>query len=191
MATVRCPYAANSYWSSFAAQRSALGRNTYQVAHGCIATDSTVALRRLLGVGLAFFSYTYVANPHDPALVGTDAYGHTYRGELTSILVISAAEILVAGAIVRPWSYRASWGRAFIAVGWYSRRGFCCGDARPPRRADDAHPLAVARLLLGRPRHSRSGRRCRVVALEGSLLSACALTCVGVRLRAVILVPFA
>ena len=59
---------------------------------------------------------TYYANPHDPTLTGTDAYGHTQVGELARILKITAGELVIATLVLRPWSYRRSWVRVLAGL---------------------------------------------------------------------------
>jgi hypothetical protein len=66
--------------------------------------------------GLILIVGTYVSNPHDPALTGTEAYGHTQPGELSHILAITAGEMLVFLVLLRPWSYHRSWLRAVGAL---------------------------------------------------------------------------
>jgi hypothetical protein len=67
-------------------------------------------------IGALFMTGAYYANPHDPALTGTEAYGHTRIGELARILQITAGEILVFVLVLRPWSYHRSWLRAFAGL---------------------------------------------------------------------------
>jgi NhaP-type Na+/H+ or K+/H+ antiporter len=61
-------------------------------------------------------TYSYVANPIDSSLTGTAAYGTTYRGELGFIALVTAAEVIVSVTVLRPWSYRCSWGRALLLL---------------------------------------------------------------------------
>jgi hypothetical protein len=42
-------------------------------------------------------------DPYDPSLEGTDAYGHNGPGALTYGLAFSLGELLVYGALIRPW----------------------------------------------------------------------------------------
>lgn len=56
------------------------------------------------------------ADPHDPALVDTDRYGHNHDGALGDGLVLTLIELAILVAILRPWSYDRSWGRALVAV---------------------------------------------------------------------------
>ncbi len=46
---------------------------------------------------------------------GSRAYGQNLPGELTRNLLMMAVETMVLLAILRPWSFRNSWGRASIA----------------------------------------------------------------------------
>jgi len=66
--------------------------------------------------GIALFAFKYFTNPEDPTLMGLARYGTTYAGELIHILGWTAVEVLVSAAILRPWSYRRSWGRALAAA---------------------------------------------------------------------------
>jgi hypothetical protein len=66
--------------------------------------------------GVALFTVKYFTNPGNPALTGIARYGTTYMGELADILGLTAVEVLVSAAILRPWSYRQSWGRALTAA---------------------------------------------------------------------------
>lgn len=67
-------------------------------------------------VGIVWMVSTYFANPVDPTLQGTDRYGTTYHGELQSILGVTAVELALSIAILRPWSYERSWGRALLTL---------------------------------------------------------------------------
>lgn len=67
-----------------------------------------------------FFSYAmyrdfYVLDPYNPSLGGTSAYGHNGQDSLRSMLEFLGVELLVAYAIIRPWSYKRSWKRALLA----------------------------------------------------------------------------
>jgi hypothetical protein len=46
---------------------------------------------------------------------GSRAYGQNLPGELTRNLLMMAVEAMVLLSILRPWSFRNSWGRALIA----------------------------------------------------------------------------
>ena len=100
--------------------------------------------------GLVMFIYEYVANPYDPALTGTAAYGHTYPGELSLVLRMSAVEIVAAAMVLRPWSYNRSWGRALVAVllltPWLMLWGVLGLHAGP---ATHAHTTWLVGLWLG------------------------------------------
>ncbi len=54
--------------------------------------------------GVALFTVKYFTNPSNSALMGIEGYGKTYTGELADILGLTAVEILVSAAILRPWS---------------------------------------------------------------------------------------
>lgn len=55
-------------------------------------------------------------DPYNPALTDTRRYGHNHEGALVDGLVITLIELAVLLAILRPWSYDRSWGRALVAV---------------------------------------------------------------------------
>lgn len=46
---------------------------------------------------------------------GSRAYGQNLPGELTRNLLMMTGEAMVLLAILRPWSFRNSWGRALMA----------------------------------------------------------------------------
>ena len=66
--------------------------------------------------GVALFVEANALDPPDPTLEGTATYGRNHPGELRFILTLAAAEAAVALALLRPWSYRRSWFRAFTAL---------------------------------------------------------------------------
>lgn len=57
----------------------------------------------------------YWSDPYSPLREGTRAYGHNHEGALTQGLLFVTVELIVVALIVRPWSYRQSWGRAVAA----------------------------------------------------------------------------
>lgn len=57
-----------------------------------------------------------MADPYDPLRAASDAYGHNSSGALWQGLAVTSAELLVLYAILRPWSYARSWGRAAVGV---------------------------------------------------------------------------
>src|SRR5262245_8218170 len=57
----------------------------------------------------------YAGDPYDPLRTGTSAYGHNSQDILGTVLPLTVGEILFALIILRPRSYRASWGRAVLA----------------------------------------------------------------------------
>ncbi|MEZ4383176.1 MAG: hypothetical protein R3A79_17745 [Nannocystaceae bacterium] len=59
---------------------------------------------------------SHLGDPYDPALEGTAAYGHNHEGALLQALVWTFTELVIVSAILRPWSYRRSWGRALGAL---------------------------------------------------------------------------
>jgi hypothetical protein len=66
----------------------------------------------------------YIGDPYSPLRRGTSAYGHNHHGALWHGLLFIAAELMVVGLILRPWSYRQSWGEPWLR-GPFSRRGRC------------------------------------------------------------------
>jgi hypothetical protein len=101
-------------------------------------------------LGVAFFSLRYLLNPQDPTLEGIQRYGHTYASELAHVLRLTAAEIPVAAALLRPWNYRRSWGRALTAATllapWLLLRAGVGMHAGP---ATHAHTLWLALFWIG------------------------------------------
>lgn len=57
-----------------------------------------------------------LGDPFDPARVGTAAYGHNHEGALLEGLVWTFTELVIVYAILRPWSYDRSLGRALAAL---------------------------------------------------------------------------
>ncbi|MBX7081214.1 MAG: hypothetical protein K1X88_18585 [Nannocystaceae bacterium] len=55
-------------------------------------------------------------DPYPPAHAMQDAYGHNHEAALTKGLLISFVELVAVLAILRPWSYQRSWGRALLAL---------------------------------------------------------------------------
>lgn len=76
----------------------------------------TVALPLLALVFAALMLWDALLHPPDPSLIGTRAYGHNGPGAFGEALQYLIPELLVALLVLRPWSYRASWGRALIAA---------------------------------------------------------------------------
>ncbi len=64
----------------------------------------------------AWIVQDWIADPYDGGRLGTRAYFHNQRGALAQGLTLSAVELVVILAIVRPWSYRRSWGRSAGAL---------------------------------------------------------------------------
>jgi hypothetical protein len=58
----------------------------------------------------------HLADPYDPSRQGTAAYGHNHPGALLQGLVVTLVELAVVYLILRPGSYRHSWGRAALAL---------------------------------------------------------------------------
>ncbi len=100
--------------------------------------------------GVALFTVKYFTNPGNSALLGIAGYGKTYMGELADILGLTAVEILVSAAILRPWSYRRSWGRSLTAAAvlapWIVVRMAVGMHAGPTTRA---HTLWLLLFLIG------------------------------------------
>ena len=67
-------------------------------------------------VGVALMTQTYLSNPPDPTLGGIEAYGHTWAGELRTMLWITGGEVLTFLLILRPWSYYQAWSRSVAAL---------------------------------------------------------------------------
>jgi hypothetical protein len=55
-------------------------------------------------------------DPFDPARYGTERYGHNHEAALVHGLWLSLIELAVVILLLRPWSYRRSWGRALAAL---------------------------------------------------------------------------
>jgi hypothetical protein len=55
-------------------------------------------------------------DPYNPNLEGIASYGHNHQGALWQTMLITLLELAVLYAILRPWSYRRSWGRAVAAL---------------------------------------------------------------------------
>ena len=61
---------------------------------------------------------SWSSDPYDPALTGTDAYGHNGEGGLSFGLMLTGIEALVLLFALRPWSYTArSWARPLVTLG--------------------------------------------------------------------------
>lgn len=58
----------------------------------------------------------WLDDPYDPQLEGTRRYGHNSEDALPNGLVLTLVELAILVAILRPWSYDRSWGRALGAV---------------------------------------------------------------------------
>src|SRR5688572_6692398 len=80
-------------------------------------TTLRVAFLPLLCLVVAgLMTRSWLNDPYDPTLEGTDRYGHNHEGALVDGLGITLVELAVLLAILRPWSYERSWGRAMVAV---------------------------------------------------------------------------
>jgi len=65
---------------------------------------------------LALMIQDWVADPYNPGLRSTAAYGHNQEGALFQGVLWSTMELAVLYVILRPWSFRASWGRVLLAL---------------------------------------------------------------------------
>ena len=65
---------------------------------------------------LGLMIHSQIEDPPDPTLTGTAAYGHNSEGSLWQMGILSAVELAILYAIVRPWSFRRSIGRLALAV---------------------------------------------------------------------------
>jgi hypothetical protein len=74
-------------------------------------------------VGVVYFTLMYLMNPYEISPEGP-MRGHTYPGELADVLGVTAVEFLAATVLLRPWSYRRSWGRALIAAAVFAPWSF-------------------------------------------------------------------
>jgi hypothetical protein len=62
-------------------------------------------------MGLAFRAR--MADAFDPS---ASAFGTNWPGDVAHVALFGAVEVAVLIAIMRPWSYRRSWGRAALAA---------------------------------------------------------------------------
>jgi hypothetical protein len=71
----------------------------------------------LAGLG-ALAATMLLALRRDPYVVDPERreYGQNWPGDLSTELWFGVAELLVLFLILRPWSYRRSWGRALLAL---------------------------------------------------------------------------
>ena len=77
------------------------------------------ALLLLAAITMALIAWSYWRDPFDPALEGTARYGHNHEGALLQGIGVTAVELAVLVAILRPWSYHRSWQRALGALGLF------------------------------------------------------------------------
>ncbi|MFN8454160.1 MAG: hypothetical protein U0401_05710 [Anaerolineae bacterium] len=71
----------------------------------------------LYGILIVVFMYlNYRHDPPNPALTGTATYGRNVEGEFEQNLNGTGAELVILYLILRPWSYRHSWGRSLAAL---------------------------------------------------------------------------
>jgi hypothetical protein len=55
-------------------------------------------------------------DPYDPSVVAEHPYGHNHAGALLDGVRATLVELAVVYAVLRPWSYRRSWGRSLAAL---------------------------------------------------------------------------
>jgi hypothetical protein len=84
-------------------------------------TSFSAALRAApIAVGFALtltcMMLDFWRDPPDASQHGTAAYGHNGDGSLATGIILLMIETAVLCAILRPWSYRRSWGRALSAL---------------------------------------------------------------------------
>ena len=65
---------------------------------------------------VALMIQDWVADPYNPSLRSTAVYGHNQDGALFQGMLWSTLELAVLYVILRPWSFRVSWGRALLAL---------------------------------------------------------------------------
>jgi len=58
----------------------------------------------------------HLTDPYDASRQGTSAYGHNQPGALVQGLGLTLVELAVVYLILRPESYRQSWGRPVLAL---------------------------------------------------------------------------
>ncbi|MGL4768163.1 MAG: hypothetical protein ACRCV6_08830 [Formosimonas sp.] len=80
--------------------------------------------RFLQNYGLLVFGVLFIGmmwrdhlnDPVDLTRMGTKGYGHNGAFEFQTTAFAVVVELLVAYAVLRPWSYQQSWGRALSAL---------------------------------------------------------------------------
>lgn len=55
-------------------------------------------------------------DPFDPTLQGTDRYGHNGEGDFKTFFIITLVELAVLYIVLRPWSFRRSFGRLLVVL---------------------------------------------------------------------------
>ena len=55
-------------------------------------------------------------DPYNPALKGTESYGHNQAGALGRGVLYATVDLVVLCLVLRPWSYDRSWRRAALAL---------------------------------------------------------------------------
>ncbi len=83
---------------------------------GAVKHFRNFALLGLWLIALGLMIYSWLTDPADPTLTGTDAYGHNSEGSMRQMGLLSATELLILYAIIRPWSFHRSVGRLVLAV---------------------------------------------------------------------------
>jgi hypothetical protein len=85
---------------------------------GAVLRSAPIAAGLVLTLG--FMALDYWRDPPDPSRHGTAAYGHNGAGALAMGITLLLIEAAALCAILRPWSYRRSWGRALSALALFS-----------------------------------------------------------------------
>ena len=58
----------------------------------------------------------WIIDPYNSALAGAARYGHNHSGALGEGLAACFIELVLLVALLRPWSFDRSWGRALGAL---------------------------------------------------------------------------
>ncbi len=95
---------------------NALGGGIYEVPVTISRRVSILGPAILWLLLVALMIQDWVADPYNPGLRRPATYGHNQDGALFQGMVQSTLEVAVLYGILRPWSFRASWGRALLAL---------------------------------------------------------------------------
>jgi len=79
-----------------------------------LSRNFSLLLYGLMIVVLMYLDYRH--DPPNPALTGTATYGHNVEGEFEQNVNRTVTELVILYVILRPWSYRHSWGRSLAAL---------------------------------------------------------------------------